>query len=100
MKRLYAAASLPEAYLLRGLLARAGIEVRVFNEHAAGATGEIPFTHSYPELWLVDERDSERAREVVDGYERRVVTGTRACPGCGEDNPDTFELCWRCGAPL
>ena len=22
------------------------------------------------------------------------------CPGCGEENPGNFEVCWNCGAPL
>ena len=44
MQRLYSAANLPEAHLVRGLLAAAGIEARVFNEFAGGALGELPFS--------------------------------------------------------
>jgi hypothetical protein len=102
MQRLYRAANLPEAYLLRELLARAGIETVVFNEHAQGGLGEIPFTQAYPELWLTDERDAARARGVIEAYESPGRSGASdsICPACGEDNPRGFELCWRCGALL
>ena len=39
MRRLCSAANLPEAYLLKQLLEQAGIEARVFNEHAQGGLG-------------------------------------------------------------
>lgn len=100
MYRFYSAANLHEAHLILHLLDLAGIEARVFNEHALGATGEIPFTHSYPELWLADARDLTRAREIVRAYEQPAATETRACPACGEENPANFELCWRCGDAL
>ncbi len=101
MRRLYTAADLPEAHLVRQLLAQAGIEARVFNEYAQGALGEIPFGQAYPEVWLVDERDAPRARAIVAAYERcRPRTETRRCGSCGEENPAEFEICWRCGALL
>jgi hypothetical protein len=101
MQRLYTAANLPEAYLLVQLLARAGIEARVFNEHAQGGLGEIPFLHTYPEVWLMEPAEEERARRLLAAYESADPgPGTRRCPGCGEENPQTFELCWHCGAPL
>lgn len=101
MRRIRSAANLPEAYLLKQLLERAGIEAHVFNEHAQGALGEIPFIHAYPEVWVADEADAARAEELIGAYERTEPSAvTRACPACGEQNPQGFEICWRCGAPL
>ncbi|OGI47989.1 MAG: hypothetical protein A2151_05170 [Candidatus Muproteobacteria bacterium RBG_16_65_34] len=101
MRRLCSAANLPEAYLLKQLLEQAGIEARVFNEHAQGALGEIPFTHAYPEVWLINDADAVRAEELIRTYERTEPSAvTRACPACGEQNPQGFEICWRCGAPI
>ncbi len=102
MHRLYTAANLPEAYLLRALLAHAGIEAFVFNEHAHGGLGEIPFMHACPELWLADEADIARATRVIRGYEAPPPASrmSRPCSACGEDNPGGFELCWRCGRPF
>ena len=60
MFRLCTAANLPEAHLLLHRLAQAGIEARVLNEHAQGGLGEIPFTHAYPEIWIMEPADEER----------------------------------------
>lgn len=101
MQRVYAAANLQEAHLVRQLLEQSGIAARVFNENAQGGMGEIPFTHVYPELWVEDERDAARAAEIIQEFEHAPeVQGETACPRCGEVNPANFELCWRCGRPL
>jgi hypothetical protein len=101
MRKIYSAATLPDAHLLRGLLGQAGIEAEVFNENAQGGMGEIPFTHAYPEVWLVDERDSDRAREVISQFERPVShSAVVRCRACSEDNPGNFQLCWSCGEAL
>jgi len=101
MRRLCSASNLPEAHLLLHRLAQAGIAARVFNEYAQGGLGEIPFTYAWPEVWVLEDRDEERARAILADYERsHSVPETRPCPDCGELNPESFELCWRCGATL
>jgi hypothetical protein len=101
MLKLYAAANLQEAQLIAGMLAYAGIESQLFNQHSQGALGEIPFGETYPEIWLVDERDLDRAQKLLNAYERPVDTAQEAvCRVCGESNPANFSLCWQCGEPL
>lgn len=101
MKKLYCAANLPDAHIVLHLLEEAGIEARVFNENAQGGLGELPFTHVYPELWLMNERDFGRAREIVEAHEAPPRDlGSVRCDGCGEDNPHNFQMCWQCGATL
>lgn len=101
VRKLYAAADLPEAYLVLHRLTEAGITAHVFNENAQGGVGELPFTHTYPEVWLEDEADWQRGREIVRQHESRPAErGERHCGRCGEDNPGTFEVCWRCGEPI
>lgn len=100
MLRLYTAADLSEAHLLAQLLERAGITARVFNEHAQGAMGEIPFVHAWPEVWLLEEADLERAQRVLDAWRQAPPTPPRRCRDCDEENPGSFETCWRCGALL
>lgn len=98
MLKIYSAATLPDAHLVRGLLAQAGIQARVFNENAQGGMGEIPFTHAYPEVWILDEADLARARELIGQFERpAMIVAAVRCPHCGEDNPGNFQLCWSCG---
>jgi hypothetical protein len=100
MQRIYSAATLADAHLVVGLLGQAGIDAKVFNENAQGGLGEIPFTHAWPEVWLVDESDKEQALEVIREIERPGTDAQVACAACGEMNPDNFQLCWNCGEAI
>lgn len=98
MRKIYSAATLPDAHLVRGLLANEGIEARVFNENAQSLMGEIPVHLAWPEVWIVDEADVERARTIIRGIERSPAsTRSALCPNCGEENPGNFQVCWNCG---
>ena len=101
MFRLFSSANLMEAYLLLHRLVQAGIEARVLNEHAQGGLGEIPFTHAYPEVWVMEAEDAERARGILQEFERRASSDeTLVCANCGETSPAGFDFCWQCGRPL
>ena len=98
MIRIYKAANLPQAYLLAGLLRHAGIAIRVFNENAQGGLGEIPFSEAYPEVWIENATDFDKAKAVIAHFESAPVeTGSVFCHACKEENPANFELCWKCG---
>ncbi len=100
MKRIYVASQRLDAYLLRDALVQRGIEARVFNEYAQGGLGDIPLDAVQPQVWVEDE-DVERACAVVGEFRcRGTPTANRLCAYCGEINPGTFELCWKCGAGL
>ena len=101
MKRVHAAASLPDAHILLGILREAGIAARIFNENAQGAVGEIPPTHAGPEVWVDDAADMERARTLIRAFEATPVEqGQRPCLDCGEEVPLQFAVCWSCGTAL
>lgn len=101
MIRLYSASNLPEAHLLLHRLVRVGIEACVLNEHAQGGLGEIPFTHAYPEIWIMEEADERRARAIIAEFERTPnIQDATYCRSCGESNPSEFEICWQCGKSL
>ena len=101
MKRIYTAQNLPEAYLVRDLLTRAGVAAHVFNEHAMAAMGELALGSAYPQVWITQEHQEQHARAVIADYESRPAsTSTRNCFSCGEQNPAEFDLCWNCAAPL
>jgi len=96
-QRLYSAANLPEAHLVRGLLAAAGIEACVLNEYAGGALGELPFAEAAPSVWIAEERDLARARHVIAVYENApAAPGVMRCAACGEESPRNFSICWQC----
>ncbi len=105
MKKLYAAANLPEAHLLREELGQIDVRAHIFNQNAQSAVGELPFTHAYPEIWIERDCDYERARLIVERYEResKKLVGEEAeiaCKNCGEENPATFQSCWSCANDL
>jgi len=101
MKKIYTAADLMEAHIMLDLLSHAGIQGRLFNENAQGGLGEIPFTHAYPEVWIMNDRDLERAQAVASNYDSLPIEiGIVLCIACGEENPRNFQLCWHCGAGL
>jgi len=101
MKKIYSAENLIEAQLLLDLLGHAGIKARLFNENAQGGLGEIPFTHAYPEVWVIDDSDVDRGKVVANSYENLPVeVGTVFCRACGEGSPRNFQLCWQCGVDL
>lgn len=100
MKRLYNAQSRVDAWLVRDRLLHANIEAHVFNQHMASIAGDVPPDVAGPQIW-VDDEDYARAQGVLAAFEtERARSGSLRCPRCGEDNPATFDLCWKCGSSL
>jgi hypothetical protein len=101
LKKLYSAASLPDAHLIRNLLDQAGIEAHVFNENAQGGVGQLPVMEACPQIWIVREGDLPRARQILEAFEHMpAIRSNLHCEQCSEDNPSTFQLCWNCGSSL
>ena len=101
MKRIYTAANLADAHLVRHLLQQAGIAVHIFNEYAMAALGDVPMGSACPQLWISQLHQEQHARAVITDYEQRPAQTTiKLCPSCQESNPGEFELCWNCGAGL
>jgi hypothetical protein len=101
LKKLYSAASLPDAHLIRNLLDQAGIEAHVFNENAQGGVGQLPVMEAYPQIWIAHEGDLQRARQILEAFEHMpAISSDLRCEQCAEDNPSTFQLCWNCGSSL
>ena len=99
MRRVYTAATLPEAHLIRQQLESAGISAQVFNENAQGAIGELPVTDAWPDVWIVQNHQFRAARAVIERYEASPEE-EQLCNSCGEISPGSFELCWHCHALL
>ena len=99
MRRVYTAATLPEAHLIQHQLESAGINARVFNENAQGAIGELPVTDAWPDVWIVQNHQFRAARAVIERYETNSENEL-LCHSCGEISPGSFEVCWQCHAVL
>jgi hypothetical protein len=92
MKAVLTAASHPDAALIRNMLEQRGIPSSLIE---ARGYGGAPYT----EVWVDRDEDSPRAIEVIRKLHAHDPNkGKWHCADCAEDNPNTFELCWKCGA--
>ncbi len=85
---------------LKGVLESNNIACLLRNEYLSGGAGELPINETWPELWVLNDEDLPRARELVDAALAAGKQPARAwvCPRCGELLEGQFEFCWNCGA--
>jgi hypothetical protein len=100
MKRVHIAPTLLDAQLAADTLSSLGIVTHIFNANAAGALGEVPFMQAQPEVWVEDDSQALRAREILEGCRNTKSGKEKSCPYCGEINPGNFLSCWQCGRAL
>jgi len=103
MKLVFTARDIPEAHFVRGLLESHGLSAAVRGEDLWGIRGQVPFTETWPTVWVLDDACEREAREVVREYDLgRTDAGPRGvtwrCRKCGEPLDPQFTSCWRCGA--
>ena len=80
------------------ILESEGIPTLVKNLGASVGTGEIPFTEIFPELWVVNDEDYDRALHLLESYQPPDTAGVTdwTCPECGEFVEKEFGECWNC----
>lgn len=100
MSPLYQAQDRIEAQLLLDLLDRHLIRAVILGDHLSGAAGGLP-ADIYPTLWVLEDEDLERGRELIERFRADSTDSTPApawtCAGCGETVDGHFDLCWSCG---
>jgi hypothetical protein len=74
----------------------------VRGDYLAGGIGELPA--DICKVWIVDDRDFDRANEVLQAFLRGEAARAHAheqwpCPHCGEILEGQFTDCWNCGTP-
>ena len=90
-----------ELQMLRAILAEAGIECLIRNESLAVAMGEIPVSECFPELWVLNDSDYDRAAAIIAEWRSSpdtVEATPWVCPSCGETIEGQFGACWKCGS--
>ncbi len=99
--RVYSAETLPQVVHVKNILEHAGIVSEVRNENLGSVMGEVPFFAVWPELWISDRRDLEKAtrlvQEVIDAPEPSGPPWQ--CRQCRAENDYQFSACWQCSAP-
>jgi hypothetical protein len=99
MKKVTSADSLVTVTHFRNLLQSEGIPAFVRNEYLGSILGEMPFQDVWPELWIRNDLDYERALQLIDSktlIDESPATAWR-CVTCCEENEGQFAACWSCG---
>lgn len=96
----YRAANSAEGHLIKGMLEQYGMLVRVSGDGLSSGVGELPADVMQVEI-QVQPGYRDLARQLIHEYEDRAKQGVNCAPswtccGCGEENPASFDLCWKC----
>ena len=98
MIRVYTAQTLAVVGNVRNVLEANDIACVVRNEFLSAGGGELPPIECWPELWVTDDADAERARGLIaEATLAGESTGERwRCRRCGEEAEAIFARCWNC----
>ncbi len=100
MKKLTSADSLITINHFKNLLEAEGIRCQVRNEHLGSIMGEMPFVETWPELWVLNDLDFDRAKQLITDAASESPMASWRCRKCGEENEGQFAACWNCGTSL
>jgi hypothetical protein len=99
MKQVTTASSLVTISHYKNLLVSEGIEATIKNQYLGSVMGEIPFQEAWPELWVINDIDLDRARQLIDAsIQDESPTEPWICSKCKADNEGQFAVCWQCQA--
>ena len=100
MRKIYSSDNFMLIGHLRQVLENNHVRCMVRNEHLIGGAGELPPIECWPELWVNEDFQFERARALVDAYvsDQSRTRHAWRCPCCGEPAEGQFTDCWKCGA--
>jgi len=96
MKKLTSSESLITIHHYKNLLASEGIPSKIRNEHLGSIMGEMPFVETWPELWVINDLDFDRATQLLNNADAESPTTPWTCKSCGEENEGQFAACWKC----
>ena len=100
MKKLTTADSIITISHYRNILTSEGIPSFIRNEYLGAIVGEIPFQEVWPQLWVNNDLDYDRALQLINGAADESPTAPWKCEHCGTDNEGQFAACWSCGKSL
>ena len=100
MKKLTSSESLITINHYKNLLASEGIPSEIRNEHLGSILGEMPFVEPWPEIWVTNDLDFDRAEQLISSVEAESPGAGWRCKSCGEDNEGQFAACWNCSSPV
>ncbi len=96
MKLVYTHENLTLVATVANHLQQNAIEVITKNQYAAGGAGLLAPIETWPEIWIVDDRDDLRANQLVEELNKDLSKPQWQCQKCREMNDATFDYCWCC----
>ncbi len=100
MKRVYSSDNPLIVGHLKQVLEANHIACVTRNEYLLGGAGELPPIECWPELWVIEDFQLQKARALVESTLAMGLDPTLgwSCPACGESLEGQFTSCWACGA--
>ena len=101
MKRLFVSDNRILVLQLREYLEANHVRCIVRNEFLGGAAGELPPTECWPELWVIENQQFDKAAALLSAFQQPQDDGEQAkrwtCKQCAEILEAQFSQCWNCG---
>lgn len=99
MKKVFTGDNHMIAGFLQGILENENIKCLIKNQALSGGIGELPPTECWPEVWVVDDDDYQKAINIIEQFNLEMVPERKAWQcSCGEVNEGQFDSCWQCGS--
>ena len=98
MKKLTSAETIVLITHYKNVLEAEGIPCEIRNQHLGGIMGEMPVFETWPQLWIVNDLDYDRALQLIEAVDAESPPEPWQCRRCNEDNEGQFSVCWNCGA--
>ena len=98
MKLIYTNIDRLMVWNVKNKLEMAGFDCQIRHEYAAGGAGDIAPIETWPEVWLENDCQFEKAKTYI---EQQILISNQSeqdwyCHHCGEKNPSSFDYCWNC----
>ncbi len=100
MKKVYEAADVPDAQIIKDVLVTHGFQAQVFGADLQMALGELPIAVLAPSVWVADS-DYAAAMKVLDENRKqrsKWQNKSWTCSSCREKIEGQFSKCWKCGS--
>ena len=72
------------------------------NQFGTSGAGELPFVEVVPQLWVLNEADTGRAKALIKELsdpESSEQPQAWICLKCGTPQEAAFTHCWKCSSP-
>ena len=83
---------------VKNVLMSHGIDVRLNNEFASSASGGLAPFDTWPEVWLLNKGDFDKAKQIIDAISHESNLESWQSNNCNEENDQSFDFCWSCHA--